>query len=160
MLNKKESVTGDRKGKQQHREDLSTVWYLTIGAANCVLHCIPHNIKSRSSERTNTDSPPPISTLFPPLAVAYTVVIILPLHLNSCYWCWHLAGTHGYNKGKRWQSRTHNIHSNSFPDVCSLFNEATLASLKIALVVTLPIALWRHTQLSTCQLKCDLFVIV
>jgi len=40
MLNKKESVTGDRKGIQQHRQDLSTVWYLTIGAVNSVLHCI------------------------------------------------------------------------------------------------------------------------
>jgi len=87
MLNMKESVTGDRKVIQQHTQDLSTVWYLTIGAANTVLHSIPHNLKSRSSERTNTDSPPPISTIFPLLAVAYTVVIILPLPLNSCYWC-------------------------------------------------------------------------
>jgi hypothetical protein len=40
MLNKKESVTGDRKGIQQHRKDLSTVWYLTIAGGNTVLHSI------------------------------------------------------------------------------------------------------------------------
>jgi len=31
-------VTGDRKGIKQHRQDFSTVWYLTTGAANTVLH--------------------------------------------------------------------------------------------------------------------------
>jgi hypothetical protein len=111
-----------------------------------------YNIKFRSSERTN-------SAHSLPLAVPYTVVIILPLPLNSCYWCRHLSDTQcGYNRGRRWQSRTQNIHGNSFSDVCSLFNEATLASLKISLEITLPIALWRHTQLSNCQLKCDLFL--
>jgi hypothetical protein len=40
MLNTKDSVTGDRKGIKQHRQDLSTVWYLTKGAANTVLHSI------------------------------------------------------------------------------------------------------------------------
>jgi len=39
MLNKKESVTGDRKGIQ-HRKDLSAVWYLTIAGGNTVLHSI------------------------------------------------------------------------------------------------------------------------